>query len=354
MRTVTDYRGLTCAPEATIREVVTRIDETTPMLFQIVLDSQDRVVGTVTDGDIRRGFARGLGLEDPVAECMHTPPVVCKVGEEQDIPVMLHGRRFLPLCDSSGRLVKLLLEQWGPRRAEQALVMSGGFGTRLGDRTRSTPKPLLEVGGKPMLERVLIRLEEYGIQQIFISVHYLADQIRAFVESRDNQCAVTVIEETTPLGTAGSLGLIDWPTSAPVLTMNADVLTDVDLHAMVEHHLRMGCAGTVAASRYEYEVPYGVLRFDDNEVLHGIEEKPTYFHLVAAGIYYLDPSIISLVPAGKRMDMPELLQTAVENGLRLTVFPVHEYWSDVGRPTDLEDADQFHHARDRPPMAQPD
>ena len=344
LKTIADWSAFVCAPHTTIREVIRRIDASTPLLFQIVIDEQNHVIGTVTDGDVRRGFARGLQLEDSVAACMHTPPVVARTGDV-NLAALLQGRRFLPVCDSHGGLQHLLVESWGPRRVEQAMVMSGGLGTRLGARTRKTPKPLVEVAGTPLLEHVLRRLEAYQIERVYISVHYLAEQIRRFVGERDNQCEVIVVEEEVPLGTAGSLGLIDWPTSVPGLTMNADVLTEIDLNALVEHHLRMGCAGTVAAARYQYEVPYGVLRFDDHDILHGIDEKPSFYHLVSAGIYYLDPSVIALMPEGKRFDMPELLQSAVRHGLRLSVFPVHEYWSDVGRPADLEQADIRHAVR---------
>lgn len=345
MKKVTDCDHLICTVGTTIREVIRRIDASTPLLFQIVLDHNRRILGTVTDGDIRRGFARGLQLEDMVEACMHSPPITGRVGDETRITEVLRGRRFLPLCDAEGRFEYLLVEQLGPPRAERALILSGGLGSRLGERTKDTPKPLLPVAGKPILEHVLTRLETYGVQQIYISVHYLSDQIKRFVEERDNQSEITVLLEKEPLGTAGSLGLIDLPTGEPILTMNADVLTDVDLNALVEHHSRMGCNGTIAASRHEYQVPYGVLRFDENDILQGIEEKPTFYHLVAAGIYYLDASIIRLAPPGKRIDMPDLLKLAIESGLRLTVFPVHEYWTDVGRPADLDDADNFHKER---------
>lgn len=345
MRKLPDSAQQTCSNTAPIREVIQRIDASTPLLFQIILDPDARVVGTVTDGDIRRGFARGLQLEDPIKSCMRTSPVVGRIGDDAHNAKILHGRRFLPVCDADGRLDHILVEAIGPRRAERALVMAGGFGTRLGTRTKTVPKPLLPVAGKPILEHILERLEDYGIQRVEISVHYLADQIRQFVESRDNKCDVALVHEKEPLGTAGSLGLIDRPTVDPILTLNADVLTDVDLNAMIDHHRRIGCDGTVAASRYEYKVPYGVLRFDDSDTLQGIEEKPTYYHLVSAGIYYLSPAIVGLVDRGRRIDMPDLLERAVAHDLRLSVFPVHEYWSDVGHVSDLEDADAFHRER---------
>ncbi len=345
MKKLSNSTGLVCRTGTNIRQVIHRIDASTPLLFQVILDQSNRVVGTVTDGDIRRGFARSLQLEDLVESCMRESPVVGQVGNDLHNSRILHGRRFLPICDENGCFDHILVEQIGPRRAHRALVMAGGFGTRLGDRTKSTPKPLLPVGGKPILEHILERLEDYGIEQVDISVHYLSEQIRRFVDERDNQCTITILQEKEPLGTAGCLSLIDQGTVDPVLMINADVLTDVDLNALVEHHLHIGCAGTVAASRYEYKVPYGVLRFDDADTLQGIEEKPTYYHLVAAGIYYLDPSIVRLVPRDSKMDMPELLELAVAHDLRLTVFPVHEYWSDVGHPSDLADADAFHRER---------
>lgn len=345
MKRLPDSTQQVCGKVTSIREVIQRIDACTPLLFQIIIDQDSRVVGTVTDGDIRRGFARGLQLEDPVESCMRVSPVLGRLGDDSHNAKILHGRRFLPVCDADGHLDHILVEAIGPRRAERALVMAGGFGTRLGERTKSVPKPLLPVAGKPILEHILERLEDYGIQRVDISVHYLADQIRQFVAARDNRCDVAVVQEKEPLGTAGSLGLIDRPAVDPILTLNADVLTDVDLNAMVDHHRRLGCDGTIAASRYEYKVPFGVLRFDDSDTLQGISEKPTYYHLVSAGIYYLSPSIVALVDRGRRLDMPDLLERAVSHDLRLSVFPVHEYWSDVGHESDLDDADAFHRER---------
>ena len=345
LRKLDNSAAMICRADVPIREVIRRIDASTPLLFQIILDPDGRVLGAVTDGDIRRGFARGLQLEDPVESCMRTSPMLGETGNDPHNARILHGRRFLPVCDENGLFDHILVEQIGPRRAHRALVMAGGFGTRLGDRTKDTPKPLLSVGGKPILDHILERLEDYGIEKVDISVHYLSDQIRRFVEERDNRCAISILEEQEPLGTAGCLGLVDQTSVDPILMLNADVLTAVDLNALVEHHLRLGCDGTIAASRYEYKVPYGVLRFDDADTLQGIEEKPTFYHLVAAGIYYLAPSIVRMVPRESRIDMPELLERAVAHDLKLTVFPVHEYWSDVGHPADLEDADAFHRER---------
>jgi dTDP-glucose pyrophosphorylase len=341
LRKILDCSSLICSTGTTIQETIRRIDETTPMLFQVILDSEQHVAGTVTDGDIRRAFARGVLLEDMVEACMYTPPVIGRVGEDEQNAGTLRMRRFLPVCDDEGKFDHLLVEHVGPRRAERALIMAGGFGKRLGEMTKSTPKPLIPVAGKPLLEHVLERLEDYGIKQVDISVHYLADQIVQFVDDRENRCEVRIVHENEPLGTAGSLGLLECPVTEPVLVLNADVLTDVDLHALIEHHLHLDCDGTVAASRHEYKLPYGVLNFDAADTLLGIEEKPTYHHLVSAGIYYLDPSIIRLVTPGQPIDIPELFELAIASGLRLTVFPVHEYWSDVGHPTDLENANSF-------------
>jgi UDP-2,4-diacetamido-2,4,6-trideoxy-beta-L-gulopyranose hydrolase len=342
LKRLDDVGKFVCRPDTSVREAISRIDATTPNLFQIVLDADGRVVGTLTDGDIRRGFARGMHLEATIAACMRVPPVTGVEGEPETNRQRIRGRRFLPVCDAGGRLVHILVEPPRGQAITRALVMAGGYGKRLGERTRATPKPLLEVGGRPILARILDRLVAFGVEDIQISVHYLAEQVEAFVEAYQCPAPVRLVRETVPLGTAGALGLIDQNGRDPVLVINGDVLSDLDLNALLEHHLRQGCAGTIAASRFEYQVPYGVLEFDENHTFNGILEKPRFQHLVSAGVYYLDPAIVRLVTPGQRIDMPDLLRVAARNGMRITVFPVHEYWTDIGRPDDFEQAEQRH------------
>ena len=191
-----------------------------------------RVIGTLTDGDIRRGFARGMQLNATVGDCMHTPPVVGRNGEREENWQKLKGCRFLPVCDAGGHLHHILLETSRDQSISRALVMAGGFGKRLGARTQQTPKPLLEVAGKPIIAHIFDRLVEHGVQEINVSVHYLADQIEDFVTNDDSAATFHIIRESEPLGTAGALGLLEYKATEPILIINGDVLSDLDFQGL--------------------------------------------------------------------------------------------------------------------------
>jgi len=336
MDRIDDLRKVICGPEISVREVIGRIDASTPNLFQIVVDKQKCVLGTLTDGDIRRSLACGLQLDAVVNECMYTPPTKGLVGETEENSRKLWGRRFLPVCDESGHLLYVLVEPQRRRNITRALIMAGGFGRRFGEHTKQQPKPLLEVANRPILDYVLGQLEKAGIPQVHIAVHYLAEQIFNFVDARNNLANIHLINEAEPLGTAGALGSLPTNLEGPLLVINGDVLTEVDLAALTEFHFRHGYDGTVGAAPYEVDVPYGVLHHDDSGLFTGVDEKPTYKYLVAGGFYLLSPQIVRLVSPNRPVDMPEVLEAARSAGFRLGVFPVHEYWRDIGRPGDLK------------------
>jgi dTDP-glucose pyrophosphorylase len=331
-----------CAPRTPIHDVVRRIDEASPYLFQVVVDADGRILGTVTDGDIRRAMLRGVNLHDPVSACMHTPPRVGHRGQDALNRQALRSAHFLPVVDDNGAVKEILVVSDSEARIHQAIVMAGGFGTRLGDLTKETPKPLLPIGGRPILDRILTQLEDAGITQVHISVHYLANRVRDFIATRHNRATISFIEESEPLGTAGALGQIDYRPSQPVLVMNGDVVTQVDFQALCRLHDRHRHDGTLAVSPFEVQVPFGVVRQNAEGLFDGIDEKPKLEYFVSAGIYYLSPEFFSLVPRGKRMDMPDLLSLGARAGLRIGLFPVHEYWMDVGRPDDLATAHRDH------------
>lgn len=332
---IAKFEHLIVPASATIRTVLARIDAATPELFQIVVDDGGRVIATVTDGDVRRAMLKGVGLDDSVAACMHTDPIVGKDGEAAENARKVRQTRFLPVLDAAGRLVHVLSLRRGAGGIGPALVMAGGFGKRLGEATKDTPKPLIHVGGRPMIDRVMAGLEDAGVPGISVAVHYLAEQIDRFVAARENRVPVSIIRENDPLGTAGALGLLPEAPDRPVLVVNADLVTHVDFAALHEFHERHGFDGTVAAARYEIQVPFGVLRYGQDGLIAGIDEKPVFHHFVAAGIYYLSPEIVSLVPRNRPIDMPQLLDDARRIGLKIGIFPIHEYWRDVGRPHDL-------------------
>jgi dTDP-glucose pyrophosphorylase len=328
-----------CGVDTPLSQVLARIDAS-PYLFQIVVDESRRLLGTITDGDIRRAMLHGSSLDTPAKACMHRTPRFGRIGNDDTNQRLLDtlgsAVPFLPLVDADGTVGEILYGR-ASRTIETALVMAGGLGSRLGERTRNTPKPLLPVGGRPILEHVLTNLESSGVRRIFVSVNYLAEQIKAFLDQRHGSASTIALREQERLGTAGALGLLPPETRLrPVLVVNGDLVTRVDIGALCDFHQRHGLDATVAVSPYHVEIPFGVVRYGADGLFAGIDEKPRLSHFVAAGIYYLTPPVTALVGMGQRTDMPEVLNRAREIGLRIGLFPIHEFWADVGRPDDLD------------------
>lgn len=330
-----------CDVETPLREVLARINSAIPLYCQIVTDAEGKAVGTVTDGDIRRGLLRGLSLDAPARDCMY---VDFKHGRADDpdgstktLFEKVRQVSFLPVLDGDRKPVEIIAP--APDEAAgiaRAVVMAGGFGTRLGELTRNTPKPLVEVAGKPILEHVLQALEGAGINEIDITIHYRAEQIRGYIRERRNSATISLVEEKEPLGTAGAFSLLEDPPKKPTLVMNADVVTDVDFGALHKFFNDHDYDAVVCISPYSIDVPFGVVEFDEAGQFRGIHEKPKITRHIAAGVYYLAPKVFALVGMNERIDMPEVLERAHDLGMKIGVFPIHEYWIDLGRPTDIK------------------
>lgn len=340
MKRIRTFDGLAARPDEPLRTVLERLNAA-PQPFQVVIDETGRVVGTLTDGDVRRGLLGGLTLADPVARCMQVRPTLGRVGDEASLD-LLRGLAFLPIVDPAGRLVEIVAPAADGGAIAEALVMAGGLGTRLGERTVALPKPLLPVAGKPILEHILSALEAAHCPRIWVSVHYLAHRVEEFLRQRRSTAEIRLVHEAQRLGTAGALGIMPERLTAPLLVLNGDVLTRIDFAALETFHRRHRHDATIAVAHHEVQVPYGIVRHDDGGLFLGVEEKPVLRNFVAAGIYYLAPEVVALVPAETRMDMPELLNEGRRVGLRIGLFPIHEYWADVGRPEDLDAADAYH------------
>lgn len=343
MQIIKEIHRHCCSLQTTVKDVLQRINSS-PYLFQMVLDDAGRLVGTITDGDIRRAMLHGVTLDDPSEACMQANPKTGLVNDPRGNQAKLlsvgSSRAFLPILDESGIVVEVLLRANKGAGIAQALVMAGGYGKRLGERTRETPKPLLNVGNKPILEHIITSLENAGVRKIYISVHYLSDKIRQYVYDRNNLGTIVLVEESEPLGTAGALGLLEGLEQSPLLVINGDVISDIDLTALVDFQLRHALDATICVSRYDIDVPFGVVRYDKDGKFSGIEEKPRISNYIAAGVYYLSPHIVHLVKPNQRIDMPDLLNLGKEIGQTIGLFPIHEYWADVGKPSDLESANK--------------
>lgn len=332
-------------PTATVGQVMACIDRNTKGIA-LVVDADGRLLNTVTDGDVRRAILAGLKLEAPVQTLLEdkrqksrATPLTAPAGTPPAdlLRRMQEGHvRQLPLVDDAGKPTELVtLDELLPTGALplQAVIMAGGAGMRLRPLTQDVPKPMLPVGGKPMLEHVIAQLRGAGIHRVNITTHYKREVIENhFGDGRDFGVEVTYVKESQPLGTAGAIGLMASPTE-PLLVVNGDILTRVDYRAMLRFHREHQADLTVAVRQYDVSVPFGVVQTDGERVT-GVEEKPVLNFFVNAGIYLLEPHVHPIIPNGQRYDMTELIQHLVAQGRRVVSFPVLEYWLDIGQPSD--------------------
>jgi len=312
----------------------------------LVVDEQQRLLGTLTDGDIRRGLLNGETLQTMAEKLMNRQFRFVRSGEDQEFALQMMRREVLgqiPVLDAEGRVVQLLLlqELLKPTQLPNSLViMAGGRGTRLLPHTEHCPKPMLPVDGKPMLEILLQHCIDGGFRHFYLSVNYLKEQIiDHFGDGRAWGVSIDYLVEDEPLGTAGSLRLMPSSVQSPFLVMNGDVLTRLNLGQLLNFHVEHEAAATLCVREHVTTSPFGVVQTKGVE-LAGFEEKPSYRQLVNAGVYVIDPQLLPLLPPHKATDMPTLLRSAQQAGHRVAVCPIHEYWIDVGRPETLRKAHQ--------------
>lgn len=330
-------------PDTPIREAM-QIISTTDTQIALVNDAQSKLVGVITDGDIRRGLLEVISLDDPVNLIMNRnfTSVGLNASREEILRLMkLKVLRHIPVVDDQGRVVdlKFLVEmiQLAPRD-NWVLLMSGGMGTRLRPLTDDCPKPLLKVGNKPVLETVLENFLEYGFQKFYISVNYKAKMIENTLGDGSRWGAsIRYLHEEKPLGTAGALGLLPERPELPLIVMNADVLSKVNIQHLLDFHQCHQAIATMCVCEYHFQVPYGVVKTDQHRLI-GIDEKPRQRFFVNAGVYILEPKVLDFVPRNAYLDMTSLFERLIDQGCETAVFPIWEYWIDIGRPADLERA----------------
>ncbi len=327
-----------------LREAVARLDALATDLNLFVVDEQRKLIGSITDGDIRRGIVQGLQLYDSIEKVMHVP---CSYLEQEDIDLTFikrersRGIRTLPIVDAERHVTDILLF----RRQKtllplDAVIMAGGKGSRLLPLTQHIPKPLLPVGDKPIIEYNLRRLQEYGVRHITLTVNYLKEQLQDYASriSSEKQ-PVRCVEETSPLGTVGALSLItDWHHDYILLT-NSDLLTNIDYEDFFLSFVASGADMMVAAVPYPVKIPYAILEVTDDEVT-AFREKPEYTHYANTGIYLLKRDLLSLIPTNSFYNATDLMDRLLQDGRKLAYYPMVAYWLDVGKPDDYKKAQE--------------
>lgn len=331
------------SPKTTVLEAMQVIDRSA-LQIALVVDTDRQLLGTVTDGDIRRGILGQVGLNDSVARIMNPNPWYVKQGQLRENTLLLMRDkqiRQIPIVDGHNRVVGLeTADSPGnpPQRDNPVVFMAGGSGSRLHPLTNTCPKPLLKVGGKPILETILEGFIKQGFRHFYISVHYRAEMITGyFGDGTDWGVRIDYLQEKTPLGTAGSLGLLTPKPEMPILVMNGDILTNTDYGQLLDFHLESSLPATVCIKEQYYQLPYGLVSFDHNMLVQ-LEEKPVQKFFVNAGIYVINPEVLDYISTGSYIDITELIKILLQNRLQIAVFPIREYWLDIGRINDFKRA----------------
>lgn len=340
----------------TIGDVVSTIQESGPFACALIYDG-DRFLNIITDGDIRRGILAGLGVENTVNAILlikkqsnRPEPIVANVHSssfEIDALFQRYALRQLVLVDDKGNPVSVVdhlsigRELTHVNRQFVAVIMAGGFGTRLRPLTLDTPKPMLPINGRPLLDILVRKLVNHGAKQIYITTHYLPEKIVNHFGNGDLfGVPIRYIHEDTPLGTGGALSRIERHEDN-TLIINGDILTELDFSLFQAAHIRSNSALSVAATQYSFQVPFGVLSERNGRVV-AIEEKPTYSFMVNSGIYFISPLVFDDLPGSDSYGMPDLVNRLIEHNMNIGCFPVFEQWLDIGRPGDYDLASKLY------------
>lgn len=330
----------------TIQSAIQALDSTGLMIV-LVTNNNGRLLGTVTDGDIRRALMKHCGMDTPLHVVMCNDPTTAHVDDDREKILSMMKKKVLlriPIIDSEGKIVGLetLQNLIKDRKFDNfVFLMAGGFGKRLRPLTNDIPKPLLNVGKRPILETILQQFIDSGFHNFFISTHYKAQMVRDhFGDGSQWNVNIRYIHEEKPLGTAGAIGLLPKDQSdLPIMMMNGDLLTQVNFKGLLDFHVEHGGIATMCVREYDFQVPYGVVKSEELKI-RSIVEKPVHKFFVNAGIYVINPSLASCVDGKSYFDMPNLLQNQIDNGEQVNMFPVHEYWLDIGRIEEYDRANQ--------------
>ncbi|MFF2752174.1 nucleotidyltransferase family protein [Psychrobacillus sp. NPDC058041] len=328
-----------------------KIIDDSSLQFALVVDENQRLLGTVTDGDIRRGILRGEGLEVEIQHVMNKTPLTASSGRTRSnyLKILKKNKvKQLPIIDELGKIVDIIFTDQSVSEKESnntVILMVGGLGSRLRPLTNNIPKPMLHVGNKPILETIIEGFKQNGFTNFILSVNYKKEIIQDYFQDGDAfGVSISYIEEEKRMGTAGALSLLKEKPSNPVFVMNGDLLTQVNFEQLLQFHKESKAVATMCVREYEYQIPYGVIE-TEGQLLKNITEKPIHRSFVNAGIYVLSPEAFNLIPESKFYDMPDLFNQLMENNMLVSAFPIREYWLDIGRVDDFERANYEYRER---------
>lgn len=324
----------------TIKEIVNVLNNVA-LGIVLIADESNLLIGTVSDGDVRRGLLNGLTLNSPIENIIKKKPIVVSPGlsREKVLQIMAVNKlQQIPVINDRNEVVGLHF--WNELNAPAGhsnifVVMAGGKGTRLGPQTKNLPKPLVPLAGKPILEHIINRAKSQGFSNFILAIHYLGHMIQdRFGDGEKFGVKIQYLNESTPLGTAGALSLLHPKPDSAFIVTNGDVVTDINYADLLNFHQQNNACATMAVKGYEWQNPFGVVQTHGLEII-GFEEKPITRSYVNAGVYVLQPSALSFLNESEACDMPTLLNRLKGEFNSLIAYPIHEPWLDIGRPEDL-------------------
>lgn len=339
-----DWEKILLAPEDPLEHAVKVLNEG-GYRIALVADQFGRLLGTVTDGDIRRSLINQAGMKSAVKLTMNSNPITVDINTREDDILSLmssKGLQHIPIVDKKIICGLKILDELltKPKCNNPVFLMAGGFGVRLKPLTNDTPKPLLKVGKKPILETIIEQFIGYGFHNFYISTYYKSEQIRDYFKSGElHNVNINYVHESNPLGTAGSLGLLpDNISNLPLIVMNGDLLTKVNFNHLLDFHNKNNTKATMCVREYDFQVPYGVVETQNHQI-NKIEEKPVHSFFVNAGIYVLNKDLINKIDGKSYLDMTDFLSQELEQD-GVSAFPIHEYWIDIGHIDEYERANR--------------
>lgn len=331
-----DVSHICLSPHSSIRQAIECIDQS-GLGIALITDADYRLVGTLTDGDIRRAILAGFTLDSIIAGILpESAPIAASYGTNSaDLLHLMKSKvvRHIPLLDSAGKVLDLVTLDdlvTDTTIPIKAVIMAGGLGTRLRPLTDDTPKPMLPVGDRPVMEWMIDQIRQAGISKVNVTTHYKSEKIvQHFGDGSTFGVNIDYVNESQPLGTGGALGLLA-PSDEPLLVINGDILTHVDFRALFDYHKSHGADVTMGVRQFEMQVPYGLIECQGNQV-RTLKEKPSLTVLVNAGIYLLEPLVYKYIPRGKHFNITDLIQWLIDDGRKIISFPIFEYWLDIGQ-----------------------
>ena len=330
---------------STIKEAMQIIDKGS-LQIALVVDNNDVLIGTLTDGDIRRGLLNGMELNSIIEPIVSTSPTVSNIRESNEEIInkaLKKNLRHIPIVDDLGRVVdiKQIDEFIRPKqKSNKVVLMAGGLGERLRPLTIDTPKPMLKVGDQPILHTIIQKFAENGYSDFVICLNYKSNVIKDYFEDGSRfGVSISYVIEDKRLGTAGALSLIELDTTDPFFVMNGDLLTNINFSQLHEYHILNNSVGTMCVRDYNFQIPYGVVNILGNKI-SSIIEKPSHKFFVNAGIYMLSPDALEYIPKDEFYDMPSLFEDLIKNNKNTISFPIREYWLDIGRIEEYNKANE--------------